>query len=216
MLLAFWICFSGVWISDETLPLVFDILPLGVLISWNSFLVFNILLLAFWICFSGVWISDETLPLVFDILPLGVLISWNSFLVFNILLLAFWIYAFQVLRYQMKHSFSCLMYYFSVFGYQMEHSFSCFIYYFSVFGNQMKHLSIQLGTMYSFRLFMQRKQKIQLWITLSHLSKYKDSVPLADRNRNNLVVLARMNNYLYRGWCQIVKFSNCNLFPQRT
>ena len=163
-----------------------------------------------------VWISDETLPLVFDILPLGVLISWNSFLVFNILLLAFWIYAFQVLRYQMKHSFSCLMYYFSVFGYQMEHSFSCFIYYFSVFGNQMKHLSIQLGTMYSFRLFMQRKQKIQLWITPSHLSKYKDSIPLADRNRNNLVVLARMNNYLYRGWCQIVKFSNCNLFPQRT
>ena len=116
----------------------------------------------------------------------------------------------------MKHSFSCLMYYFSVFGYQMEHSFSCFIYYFSVFGNQMKHLSIQLGTMYSFRLFMQRKQKIQLWITPSHLSKYKDSIPLADRNRNNLVVLARMNNYLYRGWCQIVKFSNCNLFPQRT
>ena len=70
--------------------------------------------------------------------------------------------------------------------------------------------------MYSIRLFMQRKQKIQLWITPSHLSKYKDSIPLADRNRNNLVVLARMNNYLYRGWCQIVNFSNCNLFPQRT
>ena len=38
----------GVWISDETLLLVFDILLLGV------------------------WISDETLLLVFDIFLLGV------------------------------------------------------------------------------------------------------------------------------------------------
>ena len=50
----------------------------------------------------------------------------------------------------------------------------------------------------------------------SHLSKYEDSIPLADRNRNNLLALARMNNYLYGAWCHIVNSSNCNLFPQRT
>ena len=74
----------------------------------------------------------------------------------NILLLAFWIHAFWVFRYQMKHSLSCLMYYFSLFGHQMEQSLSCFIYYFSVFGNQIKYLCIQLCTMCSIRLFMQR------------------------------------------------------------
>ena len=40
----------------------------------------------------------------------------------------------------------------------------------------------------------------------SHLSKYEDLIPLADRNRNNLLALARMNNYLYRAWCHIVIF----------
>ena len=49
----------------------------------------------------------------------------------------------------------------------------------------------------------------------SHLSKYEDSIPLADRNRNNLLALARMNNYLYGAWCHIVNFSNCNLFPTK-
>ena len=53
----------------------------------------------------------------------------------------------------------------------------------------------------------------------SHLSKYvkyEDSLPLVDGNRNNLLTLDRMNNYLYGPWCHIVNFSNCNLFPQRT
>ena len=49
----------------------------------------------------------------------------------------------------------------------------------------------------------------------SHLSKYEDSIPLADRNRNNILALDRMNNYLYRAWCHIVNFSNCNLFPTK-
>ena len=97
-------------------------------------------------------------------------IRWNTFLVL-IYCFSLFAYAFWVFRYQMKHSFSCVMYYFSVFGHQMEHSLLCFTYYFSLFGNQMNHLCIQLGTMYSIRLFMQRKQKIQLWITFKSFVK---------------------------------------------
>ena len=32
----------------------------------------------------------------------------------------------------------------------------------------------------------------------SHLSKYEDFIPLAKKNRNNVLALDRMNNYLYR------------------
>ena len=156
-----WIYLLGVWLSDKTLLLVFNILLLGVWISNETLLpVFDILLL-------GVWISDETLPLVFDILLLGVLNISDETL------------------------FSCLIYCFSLFGYMLfgfldirRNTPSCVWCITSpyldirwntpsrvslitslCFGNQMKHLSIQLSTMYSFRLFMQRKRKIQLWIT---------------------------------------------------
>ena len=56
----------SLWISDETLFLVFSILLLGVWISdETSLLMFNILLL-------GVWMSDKTFLLVFDMLLLAI------------------------------------------------------------------------------------------------------------------------------------------------
>ena len=97
----------SVWISDETLPLVFDILLLGDWISDESLrLVFDVLLLS-------VWIPDESLRLVFDIL----LIVFGCQMKHSFLCL---IYYFSVFGYQMKHSFSCLIYH-------MKHS-SCLIY----------------------------------------------------------------------------------------
>ena len=154
---------------------MFDILLLGVLnISDETlfscliycFSLFGFMLFGFlvsrWNTPSRVWyITSRCLAYI----------RWNTFLVFNILLLASWIYAFRVFRYQTKHSFLCLMYYFSAFGHQLEHSFSCLTYYFSLFGNQIKHLCIQLCTMCSIRLFMQRKQKIQIWITFKSFVK---------------------------------------------
>ena len=69
--------------------------------------------------------------------------------------------------------------------------------------------------MCSIRLFMQRKQKIQLWITFKSFVKIWRLYSSGDRNRNNLLALDRMNNYLYKAWCHIVNFSKCNLFPTK-
>ena len=102
-----WYITYSVWMSDETLLLVFDILLLGVWISDESLRpVFDVLLLS-------VWISDESLRLVFDIL----LIVFGCQMKHSFLCL---INYFSVFGYQMKHSFSCLIYH-------MKHS-SCLIY----------------------------------------------------------------------------------------
>ena len=101
------ILLRSVWISDETVSLVFNILLLGDWISDES------LACCVWYITYSVWISDDTLLLVFDVLRLGVWISDESLrLVFDILLIVF--------GNQMKHSSSCLIYYFLVFDNQMN------------------------------------------------------------------------------------------------
>ena len=70
----------GVWISDETLILVFDFLE--VLISNETLLV------VFDIPLSIIWITDKTFLLLFDILLLVVRISDETFIyVFDLFLL---------------------------------------------------------------------------------------------------------------------------------
>ena len=53
---------ASVWISDETLLLVFDVSPLSVWISDET------LLLVFDTTLLGVWISDDKIHLVFGII----------------------------------------------------------------------------------------------------------------------------------------------------
>ena len=166
----------------------------------------------------GVWISDETLPLVFDILLLGVLDISDETL------------------------FSSLIYCFSLFGFML---FGCLDIRWNtpsrvwcitspcldirwntpsrVSHNTSLCSEIRWNTcVYSWVLCIvfvslcKGNSRSNFESLPSHLSKYEDSIPLADRNRNNILALDRMNNYLYGAWCHIVNFSNCNLFPQRT
>ena len=117
----------GVWISNETLLPVFDILLLGV------------------------WISDETLPLVFNI-------SAYCFSLFGYML-----FGFLDIRRNTPSCVWCITSPYLDIRWNTPSRVSLITS--LCFGNQMKHLCIQLSTMYSFRLFMQRKRKIQLWIT---------------------------------------------------
>ena len=105
-----WYITYSVWISHETLLLVFDVLLLSV------------------------WISDESLRLVFDILL--IVFGYQMKHPFSCLIYCFSVFAYD----QIKHSFSCLIYNLSVFGNQMKHYFSCLIYYFLVFDNQMNRV----------------------------------------------------------------------------
>ena len=109
----------GVWISNETLPLVFDILLHSVCLSDKTLLVIDMLLL-------GVWISNETLPFVFDILLLDVWISDKTLLL--------------VFGYQMKDLLSCLICFFLLSGYHIQKLLLAFdVLHFSVFGYRMQH-----------------------------------------------------------------------------
>ena len=128
--------------------------------------------------------TDETLNLIFHILLLRVWISEQK-------LLHALTYHFSVFRYQMKHSFWCLINYSSVFGYPIKHSFSCLIphitsrskgisvsgyqikhsfsyiiHYFSVFGYQMKPQdeTLLMLEMYYFSEFRYRmKHFCRVW-----------------------------------------------------
>ena len=168
-----WYTLVGVWLSDKTL-----------------FLVFNILLL-------GVWMSNETLLIVFDIFLLGVLdISYET--VFSCLT-----YCFLLFRYV----FGCLDIRWNTPSRVWCITSPCLDIRWNT-PSCVSHITslcseIRWTTcVYSWVLCIvfvslcKGNRRSNFESLSSHLSKYEDSIPLADRNRNNLLALARMNNYL--------------------